>query len=209
VQIGIHITDDIPAPDSEASTTLAGTERAVSPKSNNTDCNVTTGGRDLVDTLVSLIASKSVPALFELGGIQGLSETLQTDASSGLGVDCHSDIMIIGPDRTPKTRKELFGTNRLPLKKGTTFSQLVWDGFRDVAIVFFVVANMLACIVPLCFPRLQATNDGYWVSAPVALPLLLLGVVIAATIKFNSERQKALLTEKVCGSSSKHGKRQS
>ncbi|KAK1756472.1 PMCA-type calcium-translocating P-type ATPase [Echria macrotheca] len=184
--------DDNIGPGSAEATTLAGTEREGSPKHDGA-----TGNGNVVDTLLRLMYSKNLSMFFELGGIEGLGETLRTNTSSGLGADSHADLFTIDEYQASVTREKLFGTNHVSQAKGCPFLWLLLDGLTDAAIVIYLVANILALILPLSIPSLRAGDDGFWVSAPVALPLVLLGVILAAVIRYNSEQEKALLTEKI------------
>ncbi|XP_071937977.1 putative calcium-transporting ATPase 13, plasma membrane-type [Coffea arabica] len=127
-------------------------------------------------TLTKLVKEKSLGQLDQLGGIQGIATSLNTEVQHGLNGDDAEDIL---------RRTEAFGSNtyRKPPKKG--FFHFVWEAFQDPTI-----AILLACAaLSLSFGiKENGPKEGWYDGGSIFVAVFLV-ISVSAISNFRQNRQ--------------------
>ncbi|KAG8380254.1 hypothetical protein BUALT_Bualt07G0174100 [Buddleja alternifolia] len=83
-----------------------------------------------LEQLASMNRDHNLGALQEYGGAKGLSEMLKTDLDTG----------IYGDENEVSRRKNAFGSNTYPVKKGRSFLRFLWESWQDLTLIILIVA---------------------------------------------------------------------
>ncbi|PIN14493.1 Calcium-transporting ATPase [Handroanthus impetiginosus] len=86
-------------------------------------------------SLTNLVKEKSLEQLAELGGIEGISTSLNTELQHGINGDHPEEIA---------SRKEAFGTNTYQKQPTKSFFHFVWEAFKDPTILILLVCAALS-----------------------------------------------------------------
>ncbi|KAK7281193.1 hypothetical protein RIF29_08957 [Crotalaria pallida] len=82
------------------------------------------------EQLASISRDHDTTALQQRGGVAGISKLLQTDLAKGV----HDD------DAELLRRRNVFGSNNYPRKKGRSFLMFLWDACKDLTLIILIVA---------------------------------------------------------------------
>jgi Ca2+-transporting ATPase len=116
---------------------------------------------------------------FELGGLYGLSYRLRSSLDHGLKNDEKDDDY--------KLRKELYGTNSLPLPPCNPFWRHCLDSIGDPMLIILIIAGCVSVVTG----SLQHAAEGGWIEG-VAI-LLAVAIVVFVSSLNNSHQEKAFL----------------
>ncbi|XP_071724578.1 calcium-transporting ATPase 8, plasma membrane-type-like [Rutidosis leptorrhynchoides] len=105
-------------------------------------------------------------ALQEYGGVKGLSDLLKTDTEKG----------IQGDDADMAKRKEVFGSNTYPRKKGRSFWRFLWESWQDLTLIILMVAAAASLALGI---KTEGIEEGWYDGASIAFAVLLVIVVTA------------------------------
>ncbi|KAI8802205.1 PMCA-type calcium-translocating P-type ATPase [Cladochytrium replicatum] len=145
--------------------------------------------------LYSLIDPKSVSALKELGGLEGILRGLKVDPAVGLTEDPHDE----------DERKRVFGENVVPQPPSKTLLQLMLDAFQDRILIMLSVAALAALAFglyedlkykdPLTTPdeELQKTH---WIEGFAIIVAVLVVVFVGSLNDYQKELQFRKLNAK-------------
>ncbi|KAK6796106.1 hypothetical protein RDI58_009561 [Solanum bulbocastanum] len=87
-----------------------------------------------LEQLASVTRDYNLSALQQYGGAKGLSEKLKTDIDSG----------IVDDDVELSKRKNVFGANSYPMKKGRSYLRFLWEAWQDLTLIILIVAAVLS-----------------------------------------------------------------
>lgn len=82
------------------------------------------------EQLASISREHDTASLQQYGGVAGVSNLLKTDLEKGIN----------GDDADLLRRRNAFGSNNYPRKKGRSFFMFMWDACKDLTLVILMVA---------------------------------------------------------------------
>lgn len=173
---------------------------------------------------------KSLPAFFALGGLRGLEKGLRSDRKSGLSPDetflegevtfdqatSQNDKLAtegtgtVAAHRTQTNksrgnesfadRYRVFRDNRLPVKKGKSFLQLMWITYNDKVLILLSIAAVISLGVGLYQTFGQKHEPGEpaveWVEGVAIIVAIAIVVIVGSLNDYSKERQFAKLNKK-------------
>ncbi|PUZ48775.1 hypothetical protein GQ55_7G273800 [Panicum hallii var. hallii] len=118
------------------------------------------------DQLTTLTRDHNYSALQQYGGISGVANMLKTDTEKGIGGD-DADLM---------ARRNAFGSNTYPRKKGRSFLAFVWDACKDLTLIILMVAAAVSLALGI---TTEGIKEGWYDGASIAFAVLLVVFVTA------------------------------
>ncbi|KAL4383417.1 hypothetical protein GQ457_15G029490 [Hibiscus cannabinus] len=118
------------------------------------------------EQLASVSRDHNFNALQEYGGVRGLSESLKTNLEKGIPGD-DSDLL---------KRRNAFGSNTYPRKKGRSFWRFVWEACQDLTLMILVVAAVASLALGI---KTEGIKEGWYDGGSIAFAVLLVIVVTA------------------------------
>ncbi|KAJ1272648.1 hypothetical protein BS78_06G219400 [Paspalum vaginatum] len=118
------------------------------------------------DQLTALTRDHNYSALQQYGGISGVANMLKTDTDKGISGD-DSDLM---------ARRNAFGPNTYPRKKGRSFWAFVWDACKDLTLIILMVAAAVSLALGI---YTEGIKEGWYDGASIAFAVLLVVFVTA------------------------------
>ncbi|KAK8630287.1 hypothetical protein V6N13_079085 [Hibiscus sabdariffa] len=118
------------------------------------------------EQLASVSRDHNFNALQEYGGVHGLSESLKTNLEKG----------IPGDDSDLQKRRNAFGSNTYPRKKGRSFWRFVWEACQDLTLMILVVAAVASLALGI---KTEGIKEGWYDGGSIAFAVLLVIVVTA------------------------------
>ncbi|CAI0386329.1 unnamed protein product [Linum tenue] len=133
-----------------------------------TDPQKTSGGDFAVsqEQLTTVTRDHNITALQELGGVKGLAEALKTSPEKG----------ILGDDSDLVKRKNVFGSNTYPQKKGRSFWMFLWEAWQDLTLIILMVAAAASLALGI---KTEGIKEGWYDGVSIAFAVLLVIVVTA------------------------------
>ncbi|KAK0726733.1 hypothetical protein B0T26DRAFT_845764 [Lasiosphaeria miniovina] len=160
--------------------------------------------------LADMIASKSLAELQALGGMQGITRGLRTDAKAGLSLDEtwtggetheweHQEDLLGGSSLLAK-RRAVFGTNRLPDKPIKGIFQLMLLALNDKVLILLSVVATISLGLGLYQAFWVFHGPGQprveWVDGVTIMTAVVIVVVAGALNDYQKEQQFARLAKK-------------
>ncbi|XP_057453394.1 calcium-transporting ATPase 9, plasma membrane-type-like isoform X2 [Lotus japonicus] len=141
-----------------------------------------------LEQLVSLSKNQNISALQQYGGVKGLSKSLKSDPDKGINGD---DVDLL-------KRKNAFGTNTYPRKKGRSFWRFLWEAWQDLTLIILIIAAAVSLVLGI---KTEGLEEGWYDGGSIAFAVLLVIVVTAVSdyrqsLQFqnlNSEKQNIQL----------------
>ncbi|OMO53213.1 Cation-transporting P-type ATPase [Corchorus capsularis] len=118
------------------------------------------------EQLASLTRDHNLNALQEYGGINGLSELLKTNLEKGIQGD-DSDLL---------KRRNAFGSNTYPRKKGRSFWRFVWEACQDLTLIILIIAAVCSLALGI---KTEGPKEGWYDGGSIAFAVMLVIVVTA------------------------------
>ncbi|XP_052181761.1 calcium-transporting ATPase 10, plasma membrane-type-like [Diospyros lotus] len=118
------------------------------------------------DQLALITRDHDFLALEQFGGVKGLANTLKTNVDKG----------ILGDDSDLLKRKNAFGSNTYPRKKGRSFWNFVWDACQDTTLIILIVAAAASLGLGI---KTEGIKEGWYDGGSIALAVLIVIVVTA------------------------------
>ncbi|KAM0017791.1 putative P-type Ca(2+) transporter [Helianthus debilis subsp. tardiflorus] len=120
------------------------------------------------DQLASMTRDHDFSALQNYGGVNGLSEKLKTNPDKGIHDD-ESNIL---------ERKNVFGSNTYPRKKGRSFWRFVLDACRDTTLIILMVAAAASLALGI---KTEGIKEGWYDGGSIAMAVIIVIVVTAVS----------------------------
>nr|XP_016505608.1 PREDICTED: calcium-transporting ATPase 9, plasma membrane-type-like isoform X1 [Nicotiana tabacum]XP_016505609.1 PREDICTED: calcium-transporting ATPase 9, plasma membrane-type-like isoform X1 [Nicotiana tabacum] len=136
-----------------------------------------------LEQLASVTRDHNLSALQQYGGAKGLSEKLKTDLDSGIADD----------DVELSKRKNMFGANTYPMKKGRSFLRFVWEAWQDLTLIILIVSAVLSLALGI---HTKGLKEGWYDGGSIAFAVLLVILVTATSDYRQSLRFQNLNEEK-------------
>ncbi|GMY35271.1 calcium-transporting atpase 10, plasma membrane-type [Fagus crenata] len=118
------------------------------------------------DQLAAMSRDHNVEALQQYGGVKGLSELLKTNLEKG----------IQGDDADLLKRKNAFGSNTYPKKKGRSFWMFLWEAWQDLTLIILIVAAVASLALGI---KTEGIKEGWYDGGSIAFAVILVIVVTA------------------------------
>ncbi|KAE9585573.1 putative calcium-transporting ATPase [Lupinus albus] len=121
-----------------------------------------------LEQLVSMSKDQSVSALQQYGGVKGLSNLLKSTTDNGIS----------GDDADLIERKNEFGTNTYPRKKGRSFWRFLWESWQDLTLIILIIAAAVSLVLGI---KTEGLEEGWYDGGSIAFAVLLVIVVTAVS----------------------------
>ncbi|KAA3471608.1 calcium-transporting ATPase 10, plasma membrane-type-like isoform X2 [Gossypium australe] len=118
------------------------------------------------EQLASVTRDHNFNALQEYGGVNGLAESLKTNLEKGIPGD-DSDLL---------KRRNAFGSNTYPRKKGRSFWRFVWEACQDLTLMILVVAAVASLALGI---KTEGPKEGWYDGGSIAFAVFLVIIVTA------------------------------
>jgi Ca2+-transporting ATPase len=142
----------------------------------------TSGGFGIgVEELVQLVKERSLEALNRYNGVHGLSNLLKTDLK--VGIDRRDDEILL--------RRNAYGSNTYPCKKGKTFWYFLWRAsqFSHLLVIMFA-----AVFFSLLRIKTKGILDGWYIEACIVL-VTVFHIIAIAVAEYKQSCRFIKLTE--------------
>ncbi|TMX03361.1 hypothetical protein EJD97_016803 [Solanum chilense] len=136
-----------------------------------------------LEQLASVTRDHNLSALQQYGGAKGLSEKLKTDVDSGIADD----------DVELSKRKNVFGANTYPMKKGRSYLRFLWEAWQDLTLIILIVAAVLSLALGI---HTKGLKEGWYDGGSITFAVLLVIFVTATSDYRQSLRFQNLNEEK-------------
>ncbi|KAK7255053.1 hypothetical protein RIF29_28455 [Crotalaria pallida] len=136
-----------------------------------------------LEQLTSMSKDQNVSALQQYGGVKGLSNLLKSNPEKGIS----------GDDADLSKRKNAFGTNTYPRKKGRSFWRFLWEAWQDLTLIILIVAAVVSLVLGI---KTEGLEEGWYDGGSIAFAVILVIVVTAVSDYRQSLQFKNLNAEK-------------
>ncbi|XP_064998251.1 calcium-transporting ATPase 5, plasma membrane-type-like isoform X1 [Musa acuminata AAA Group] len=120
------------------------------------------------EQLTKMTRDHDFSALQNYGEVKGLSNLLNTDLDRGISAD---DVDILH-------RRNVFGANTYPQKKGRSFWVFLWEACQDLTLVMLMVAAVLSLVLGI---KTEGIKEGWYDGGSIAFAVILVIVVTAVS----------------------------
>ncbi|PON83642.1 Calcium-transporting P-type ATPase [Trema orientale] len=90
-----------------------------------------------LERLASLTRDHDIATLQQYGGAKGLSTMLKTNVEKGIDGD-ENDLI---------KRRNAFGSNTYPRKKGRSFLRFLWEAWQDLTLIILIIAAVVSLVL--------------------------------------------------------------
>ncbi|KAK4754923.1 hypothetical protein SAY87_008680 [Trapa incisa] len=118
------------------------------------------------DQLALMTRDHNSVALEEYGGVKGLSDLLKTNLDKG----------IHGEDADLLARRNMFGSNTYPQKRGRGFWMFLWEAWQDLTLVILIIAAVASLVLGI---KTEGIKEGWYDGGSIAFAVILVIVVTA------------------------------
>ncbi|XP_062165564.1 calcium-transporting ATPase 10, plasma membrane-type isoform X2 [Alnus glutinosa] len=108
----------------------------------------------------------NVSALEIYGGVKGLVDLLKTNLEKG----------VQGDDTDLVKRRDAFGSNTYPRKKGRSFWMFLWDAWQDLTLIILMIAAVASLALGI---KTEGIKEGWYDGGSIAFAVILVIVVTA------------------------------
>ncbi|KAI3455723.1 hypothetical protein Pfo_012386 [Paulownia fortunei] len=160
---------------------------AVTPPSPNGDYAIG------LEQLASMNRDHNLSALQQYGGarllfpftffleVKGLSDMLKTNTETG----------IAGDDNELSQRRNAFGSNTYPVKKGRSFLRFLWEAWQDLTLIILIVAAVASLALGI---KTEGLQEGWYDGGSITFAVLLV-IFVTATSDYRQSLQFQNLNE--------------
>ncbi|PKA50857.1 Calcium-transporting ATPase 8, plasma membrane-type [Apostasia shenzhenica] len=118
------------------------------------------------EQLTALTRDHDFSALQEYGGVKGLSNLLKTNLDKG----------ILGDDMELLRRRNAFGANTYPQKKGRSFLVFLWEACQDLTLIILIIAAVISLVLGI---KTEGIKEGWYDGGSIAFAVILVILVTA------------------------------
>ncbi|KAK4427477.1 Calcium-transporting ATPase 9, plasma membrane-type [Sesamum alatum] len=119
-----------------------------------------------LEQLASMNRDHNLSALQQYGGVSGLSNMLKTDPETG--IYGHEDELL--------KRRNTFGSNTYPVKKGRTFLMFLWEAWQDLTLIILIIAAVASLALGI---KTKGLEEGWYDGGSITFAVLLVIFVTA------------------------------
>ncbi|KAL3743975.1 hypothetical protein ACJRO7_013258 [Eucalyptus globulus] len=118
------------------------------------------------EQLAVMTRDRDISTLGEYGGVKGLADLLKTNLEKG----------IHGDDADSLARKNTYGSNTYPRKKGRTFWMFLWEAWQDLTLIILIIAAVASLVLGI---KSEGIKEGWYDGGSIAFAVILVIVVTA------------------------------
>ncbi|XP_020593782.1 calcium-transporting ATPase 8, plasma membrane-type-like [Phalaenopsis equestris] len=133
------------------------------------------------DQLTTMTRDHDMSSLQEYGGVKGLSNLLKTNLDKG----------IVGSDAELLHRRNTFGANTYPQKKGRNFLVFLWEACQDLTLVILIIAAVISLVLGI---KTEGVKEGWYDGGSIAFAVFLV-ILVTATSDYKQSLQFQNLNE--------------
>ncbi|XP_057967927.1 calcium-transporting ATPase 9, plasma membrane-type isoform X2 [Malania oleifera] len=134
-----------------------------------------------LEQLSSMTRDHKTSALLQYGGAFGLSNLLKTNLESGID----------GDDKDMLKRRNAFGSNTYPRKKGRSFLMFLWEAWQDLTLIILMVAAVVSLVLGI---KTEGLSEGWYDGGSIAFAVILV-IFVTATSDYRQSLQFQNLNE--------------
>ncbi|XVF23215.1 hypothetical protein REPUB_Repub13aG0017800 [Reevesia pubescens] len=134
-----------------------------------------------LEQLASMTRDHKVSALQQYGGVKGLSGLLRTNLERGINGD-EADLL---------NRRNAFGSNTYPRKKGRGFWRFLWEAWQDLTLIILIIAAAVSLGLGI---KTEGLKEGWYDGGSIFLAVFLV-IVVTATSDYRQSLQFQNLNE--------------
>ncbi|KAH0449141.1 hypothetical protein IEQ34_022941 [Dendrobium chrysotoxum] len=146
---------------------------------------IPSGGYEIgSEQLAVLVRDHDFSALQEYGGasVNGLSHMLKTSLDEG----------VLGDVAELSHRRNKFGANTYPRKKGRSFFSFLWEACQDLTLIVLIIAAVISFVLGI---KTKGIDEGWYDGGSIAFAVLLV-IVVKAVSDYKQSLQFQNLNEK-------------
>ncbi|KAL9254289.1 Calcium-transporting ATPase 9, plasma membrane-type-like protein [Drosera capensis] len=121
-----------------------------------------------LEQLSSMTRDNNIATLEHCGGVKGLAGLLNTNL----------DIGVSGEDADLLSRRNAFGSNTYPYKKGKGFLNFLWDAWQDLTLVILIIAAIASLALGI---KTEGLKEGWYDGGSITFAVLLVIIVTAVS----------------------------
>ncbi|XP_019196763.1 PREDICTED: calcium-transporting ATPase 9, plasma membrane-type-like isoform X2 [Ipomoea nil] len=134
-----------------------------------------------LEQLVSITRNQDSSALQQNGGAKGLSGKLKTNLNTG----------IIGDEDELSKRRNTFGSNTYPTKKGRSFLRFLWEAWQDLTLIILIIAAVASLGLGI---KTEGLSTGWYDGGSIFFAVFLV-IFVTATSDYRQSLQFQNLNE--------------
>ncbi|XP_062008948.1 calcium-transporting ATPase 9, plasma membrane-type-like [Rosa rugosa] len=121
-----------------------------------------------LEPLVSLTREHNTSALQQYGGVKGISSLIKTNLEKGIDGD-EADLVY---------RRNMFGSNTYPQKKGRSFLRFLWEAWQDLTLIILIIAAAVSLALGI---KTEGLAHGWYDGGSIAFAVFLVIIVTAVS----------------------------
>ncbi|XP_027344572.1 calcium-transporting ATPase 9, plasma membrane-type isoform X2 [Abrus precatorius] len=121
-----------------------------------------------LEQLVSISKDQNFSSLQQYGGVRGLSSLIKSNPEKGIN----------GDDADLLKRKNAFGTNTYPRKKGRSFWRFLWEAWQDLTLIILIIAAAVSLVLGI---KTEGLDEGWYDGGSIFFAVFLVIVVTAVS----------------------------
>ncbi|XP_022723610.1 calcium-transporting ATPase 9, plasma membrane-type isoform X2 [Durio zibethinus] len=134
-----------------------------------------------LEQLSSMTRDHKFSVLQQYGGVKGLSGVLRTNLEKGINGD-EADLL---------NRRNAFGSNTYPRKKGRSFWRFLWEAWQDLTLIILIIAAAVSLGLGI---KTEGLKQGWYDGGSIFLAVFLV-IVVTATSDYRQSLQFQNLNE--------------
>ncbi|EOY26435.1 Autoinhibited Ca(2+)-ATPase 9 isoform 4 [Theobroma cacao] len=134
-----------------------------------------------LEQLASMTRDHKLSALQQYDGVKGLSGLLRTNLELGINED-EADLL---------KRRNAFGSNTYPRKKGRSFWRFLWEAWQDLTLIILIIAAAVSLGLGI---KTEGLEEGWYDGGSIFFAVFLV-IVVTATSDYRQSLQFQNLSE--------------
>ncbi|KAG4125193.1 hypothetical protein ERO13_D10G083100v2 [Gossypium hirsutum] len=134
-----------------------------------------------LEQLASMTRDHKLSALEQYGGVKGLSGLLRTNLEKGIDED-EADLL---------NRRNAFGSNTYPRKKGRSFWMFLWEAWQDLTLIILIIAAAVSLGLGI---KTEGLKEGWYDGGSIFFAVFLV-ILVTATSDYRQSLQFQNLNE--------------
>ncbi|CAL9089186.1 unnamed protein product, partial [Musa acuminata var. zebrina] len=120
------------------------------------------------EVLTKITREHDFSALQGYGGVKGLSSLLKTNLEKGIS----------GDEAELLRRRNYFGSNTYPRKKGRSFWVFLWEAWQDLTLIILMIAAALSLVLGI---KTEGIKEGWYDGGSIAFAVIIVILVTAVS----------------------------
>ncbi|XP_039009543.1 calcium-transporting ATPase 9, plasma membrane-type-like [Hibiscus syriacus] len=134
-----------------------------------------------LEQLASMTRDHKLPVLEQYGGVKGLSGMLRTNLEKGINED-EADL---------SNRRNAFGSNTYPRKKGRSFWMFLWEAWQDLTLIILIIAAAVSLGLGI---KTEGLKEGWYDGGSIFFAVFIV-ILVTATSDYRQSLQFQNLNE--------------